>query len=192
MRRCCGLKFGRLFARERRCLHDPLGRRTLGQTDRDCQEGFVTPATACWMYVRAVAESMRKISYAGYRFPPEVILILRQPAWKPLSRIGSKETRGCAQNAGRYEHDHPPEIPAVGVRLQRSRPFSPAAIFVPRLLDHQIVRTSVGVRRRPAAGATLAHFAHRTSRSRHAAAFSAWSRSARMSSICSMPIDSRT
>ena len=25
------------------------------------------------MYVRAVAESMRKISYAGYRFPPEVI-----------------------------------------------------------------------------------------------------------------------
>ena len=25
------------------------------------------------MYVRAVAEGMRKISYAGYRFPPEVI-----------------------------------------------------------------------------------------------------------------------
>src|SRR5271155_4355172 len=36
-------------------------------------EGFVTPAVACWMYVRAVAEGMRKISYAGYRFPPEVI-----------------------------------------------------------------------------------------------------------------------
>ena len=35
--------------------------------------GFVTPAVACWMYVRAVAEGMRKISYAGYRFPPEVI-----------------------------------------------------------------------------------------------------------------------
>src|ERR1700719_3729730 len=35
--------------------------------------GFVTPAVACWMYVRAVAEGMSKISYAGYRFPPEVI-----------------------------------------------------------------------------------------------------------------------
>jgi transposase-like protein len=38
-----------------------------------CHTGFVTPAVACWMYVRAVAEGMRKISYAGYRFPPEVI-----------------------------------------------------------------------------------------------------------------------
>jgi transposase-like protein len=37
------------------------------------KEGFVTPAVACWMQVRAVAEGMRKISYAGYRFPPEVI-----------------------------------------------------------------------------------------------------------------------
>ena len=36
-------------------------------------KGFVTPAVACWIYVRAVAEGMRKISYAGYRFPPEVI-----------------------------------------------------------------------------------------------------------------------
>jgi hypothetical protein len=35
--------------------------------------GFVTPAAACWMYVGAIAEGMRKISYAGYRFPPEVI-----------------------------------------------------------------------------------------------------------------------
>jgi transposase-like protein len=40
--------------------------------------GFVTPAAACWMYVRAVAEGMRKISYAGYRFPPEVI---HQAVW---------------------------------------------------------------------------------------------------------------
>jgi putative transposase len=30
------------------------------------------------MYLRAVAESMRKISYAGYRFPPEVI---HQAVW---------------------------------------------------------------------------------------------------------------
>ena len=36
-------------------------------------QGFVTSAAACWMYVGAVAEGMRKISYAGYRFPPEVI-----------------------------------------------------------------------------------------------------------------------
>ena len=36
-------------------------------------KGIVTLAAACWMYVGAVAEGMRKISYAGYRFPPEVI-----------------------------------------------------------------------------------------------------------------------
>jgi hypothetical protein len=36
-------------------------------------KGFVTPAAACWVYVGAVAEGMKKISYAGYRFPPEVI-----------------------------------------------------------------------------------------------------------------------
>src|ERR1700733_15285392 len=35
--------------------------------------GLVTPAAACWMEVGAVAESTRKISYAGYRFPPKVI-----------------------------------------------------------------------------------------------------------------------
>jgi hypothetical protein len=40
---------------------------------RNCLRGFVTPAAACWLYVGAVAEGMRKISYAGYRFPPEVI-----------------------------------------------------------------------------------------------------------------------
>ncbi len=40
--------------------------------------GLVTPAAACWLYVGAVAEGMRKISYAGYRFPPEVI---RQAIW---------------------------------------------------------------------------------------------------------------
>ena len=36
-------------------------------------EGFVMLAAAFWMYVGAVAEGMRKISYAGYRFPPEAI-----------------------------------------------------------------------------------------------------------------------
>jgi putative transposase len=36
-------------------------------------DGFVTPAAACWMYAGAVAEGMRKTSYSGYRFPPEVI-----------------------------------------------------------------------------------------------------------------------
>src|SRR5271154_2670657 len=40
---------------------------------RDLTSRPVTPAVACWMYVRAVAEGMRKISYAGHRFPPEVI-----------------------------------------------------------------------------------------------------------------------
>jgi putative transposase len=46
-------------------------KRSPGRTRR--LMGIVTPAVACWMYVRAVAEGMRKISYAGYRFPPEVI-----------------------------------------------------------------------------------------------------------------------
>jgi hypothetical protein len=36
-------------------------------------EGFVPPAAAHWMYVGAVAEDMKEISYAGYRFPPGVI-----------------------------------------------------------------------------------------------------------------------
>ena len=35
--------------------------------------GFVTPASACWTLVGALPRGMRKISYAGYRFPPEVI-----------------------------------------------------------------------------------------------------------------------
>ena len=39
----------------------------------DVVEGFVTPASACWTLVGALAKGMRKISYAGYRFPPEVI-----------------------------------------------------------------------------------------------------------------------
>ena len=33
----------------------------------------VVTLAACWMYVGAVTEGMRKISYAGYRVPPEVI-----------------------------------------------------------------------------------------------------------------------
>ena len=44
----------------------------------DVAERLCHAAAACWMYLRAVAESMRKISYAGYRFPPEVI---HQAVW---------------------------------------------------------------------------------------------------------------
>jgi putative transposase len=56
-----------------RALDGLLARRTLPMAHQIGHGGFVTPAVACWMYVRAVAEGMRKISYAGYRFPPEVI-----------------------------------------------------------------------------------------------------------------------
>ena len=35
--------------------------------------GLCHAGGTCWMYVGAVAEGMRKISYAGYRFPPEII-----------------------------------------------------------------------------------------------------------------------
>jgi hypothetical protein len=69
--------------------------------------GFVTPAVACWMYVRAVAEGMRKISYAGYRFPPEVI---HQAIWLSL----------------RFDLGIGPEIPVEPLsrlqHLQRPRP----------------------------------------------------------------------
>jgi hypothetical protein len=34
---------------------------------------FVKRASACWTLVGALAKGMMKISYAGYRFPPEVI-----------------------------------------------------------------------------------------------------------------------
>jgi hypothetical protein len=37
------------------------------------RSGVVTPAAACWMYGGALAGGMRKISYAGYRFPPEFV-----------------------------------------------------------------------------------------------------------------------
>jgi putative transposase len=58
--------------------HEALISRALCENKSACDGlnpsgGFVTSAAACWMYVGAVAEGMRKISYAGYRFPPEVI-----------------------------------------------------------------------------------------------------------------------
>ena len=69
--------------------------------------GFVTPAAACWMWVGAVAEGMRKISYAGYRFPPEVI---HQAIWLSL----------------RFDLGIGPEIPVEPLsrlqHLQRPRP----------------------------------------------------------------------
>lgn len=65
---------------------------------------------------------------------------------KPACRIGGKEARGGAQDASRNEGSERPEIPAARLRLKRSRPFGPAAIFVPCLLDHRIARASVGVR----------------------------------------------
>src|ERR1700677_1686575 len=40
----------------------------------ECHEvGLCHAGGSLWMYGGAVAEGMRKISYAGYRFPPEVI-----------------------------------------------------------------------------------------------------------------------
>jgi hypothetical protein len=62
---------------DRRAALPPIGRFDSSIVET-ALSGFVTPAAACWMYVGAVAEGMRKISYAGYRFPPEVI---RQAIW---------------------------------------------------------------------------------------------------------------
>ena len=52
---------------------DVQDRRSYSSRQQCFHRGFVTPAAAGWMYVGAIAEGMRKISYAGYRFPPEVI-----------------------------------------------------------------------------------------------------------------------
>ena len=46
----------------------------LGPNSRRRPSGWLCHAgRSLWMYVGAVADGMRKISYAGYRFPPEVI-----------------------------------------------------------------------------------------------------------------------
>ena len=37
------------------------------------QEGFVTPPRACGILSSPVAKRTKKISYRGYRFPPEII-----------------------------------------------------------------------------------------------------------------------
>jgi hypothetical protein len=36
-------------------------------------EGFVTAIRACGLAGSSVAKGMKKISYKGYRFPPEII-----------------------------------------------------------------------------------------------------------------------
>ena len=36
-------------------------------------KGFVTPPRACGILSSPVAKRMKKISYRGYRFPPEII-----------------------------------------------------------------------------------------------------------------------
>ena len=61
-------------------------------------EGFVAPAAACWMYVGAVAESMRKISYAGYRLPPEAYI--RRFGSISGSHSAFVTSRICSRSAG--------------------------------------------------------------------------------------------
>ena len=116
-------------------------------------------------------------------------LMARRPAFP----VGPDKSRRRAEEGGHDKRNHRPHIPAVGRRLQRSRPLGPAAIFVPRLLEHGIARP---FDRHPgrgrSSGAILPLSLDRARPSRHAAAFSAWSRSARMSSMCSMPIERRT
>ena len=92
--------------------------------------GFVTPAVACWMYVRAVAEGMRKISYAGYRFPPEVI---HQAIWLYLRFTLSFRDiedllaeRGIAvsyETVRRWVNHFGPMI-AAGLRKRRPKPHA--------------------------------------------------------------------
>ena len=108
-------------------------------------------------------------------------------ARRPACPIGLDKRRRRAQERGQNQRSHRPEIPAVRLRLQRSRPLGPAAIFVPRLLDHK----DRPLKPSPGRRAILSHSRRRASGSLHAA-FSAWSRSARMSSMCSMPIERRT
>src|ERR1700677_3325523 len=74
----------------------------------ECHEvGLCHAGGSLWMYGGAVAEGMRKISYAGYRFPPEVI---HQAIWLSL----------------RFDLGIGPEIPVEPLsrlqHLQRPRP----------------------------------------------------------------------
>jgi hypothetical protein len=56
---------------------------------RQAAEGLVTPIRGCGLAGGQVARRMKKISYKGYRFPPEIIqqanLALR-PVYPELSR----------------------------------------------------------------------------------------------------------
>jgi hypothetical protein len=71
---------------------------------RNCLDGgvdVVTPRWACGPTLSRITERMKKISYSGYRFPPEII---HQAIW-----LYSCSPSGCAWRSMKLRHFRPPE-----------------------------------------------------------------------------------
>src|ERR1700722_6625993 len=65
--------------------------------DDNDHRGFVTPPRACGILSSPVAKRMKKISYRGYRFPPEII---HQTIWLYLGSPSACATsKICWRNA---------------------------------------------------------------------------------------------
>jgi putative transposase len=105
--------------------------------------GFVTSAAACWMYVGTVAEGMRKISYTGYRFPPEVI---HQAIWLYLrftlrfrdveDLLAEREIAVSYETVRRWVNHFGPMIAA---HLRKRRPKPHATWYLDESIDGRMV-----------------------------------------------------
>ena len=132
------------------------------------------------LHAKEIAKLAKGVEREGMTIVP--LRITLTPRAEPRSRSRSGAARSCT-TSGRARKC------ATGTATSRGSCANAAepAIFVPHLPDH---KSHPG--RGRSSGAMLPLSLDRARPSRHAAAFSAWSRSARMSSMCSMPIERRT
>ena len=61
------------YQAEYKRLQDRINAMYVDKLDGLVDKGFVTPFRACGSADGSVAKGMKKISYRGYRFPPEII-----------------------------------------------------------------------------------------------------------------------
>ena len=93
------------------------------------EKGFVAPPSACWTLVGALAKRMMKISYAGYRFPPEVMIarsgfISGLPQlWRRRGFAGRARDRGLLRNRAPLGDHFGPMI-AAQLRKRRLKPHA--------------------------------------------------------------------
>jgi hypothetical protein len=67
--------------------------------------GLVTPLRACGPADGSVARGMKKISYRGYRFPPEII---QQAIWLYLRfTLSLRDVEDCWQNEASWSLTKP-------------------------------------------------------------------------------------